>query len=58
MEIEEIEEAIENNEGYCPPCEEFTGDFAEGDAVGYKCSKCGNHTVIGAENALLMGYFA
>lgn len=49
-------EASENNEGYCPECEDFTSEFAEPDAEGYNCPECGCNSVVGAEQALLLGY--
>jgi Zn finger protein HypA/HybF involved in hydrogenase expression len=52
---EEYEFATENYSGWCPECEDFTHDSAEPDAEGYKCPVCDNPSVVGAENALLLG---
>ena len=48
-------DAVDSNQGWCPDCAEFTIDFAEPDAEGYKCEECGNRNAVGAENALIMG---
>lgn len=50
-------EATEAYEGWCSLCEEFTRDMTEPDAEGYKCPVCQDMTVMGAENALIMGQF-
>lgn len=56
MTFEELEEHIENNDGYCTHCKEFTSDgFVEPDACNYECSVCGNNTVFGAEECVLQG---
>jgi Zn finger protein HypA/HybF involved in hydrogenase expression len=49
-------EASENYEGYCTTCDYFTKDQTEPDAKNYKCPVCNEMTVIGAENAMIMGY--
>ncbi len=41
--------------GYCTSCQDFTRDSTEPDAEGYDCPNCGQDTVMGAEQALLMG---
>lgn len=53
--LEEIEEAIESNQGWCRNCQAFTHDSAEPDARGYECPDCGKKSVFGAEEALIMG---
>lgn len=50
-----FEEAVENNEGFCTNCQEFTADQCEPDACEYKCPECGLSKVYGAEEALMMG---
>lgn len=46
----------ENYDGYCTSCKSFTVDSGvEPDAEGCECPECGGTTVIGAEQALLMG---
>lgn len=50
-------EACEGYEGWCTNCREFTRESTEPDADGYKCPECQDQTVVGAENALLMGLF-
>jgi len=53
--LEEIEEAIEDNRGYCTNCEDFTNFNVEPDAENYECEECGENTVIGVEQAILLG---
>jgi hypothetical protein len=56
MDIEEYIEHSESYDGFCTRCKEFTAEGGvEPDAVGYECPECGGLTVIGAEQALLMG---
>jgi hypothetical protein len=55
---ERYHEATEWYEGFCTACADFTRDSTEPDAEGYHCPECGGDTVVGAENALLMGLFA
>lgn len=47
--------ADEENLGWCRKCNAFTSDFAEPDAENYECPDCGNDTVYGAQQALLLG---
>jgi len=52
------EEYLENSNafmGYCTECKDFTEDEVEPDAEGYDCPDCENQTVLGTEQALLMG---
>jgi Zn finger protein HypA/HybF involved in hydrogenase expression len=53
--IEDIQDMIEDNVGYCSACEDFTTDSVEPDAQEYTCDVCGQDTVYGAEQALLIG---
>jgi Zn finger protein HypA/HybF involved in hydrogenase expression len=55
--MDEIEEAIEEYRGWCTVCQDFTSDGVEPDAEKYECEECGQRTVYGAENAVLMGAF-
>jgi hypothetical protein len=55
--IEEIEDAIEDNMGWCCKCKEFTTMSVEPDARGYECDVCGCNTVVGAVEAVLIGVF-
>jgi len=59
MKITEQEylEAVRNMEGYCTACEAFTREMCEPDAREYDCPDCGENTVYGAEEALIMGLF-
>ena len=41
--------------GWCTCCLEFTRDCTEPDAEEYDCPKCEQNTVMGAEQALLVG---
>ena len=51
-------EADESMEGWCTECAAFTTGCCEPDARRYKCDECGQRTVYGAQEALLMGMFA
>lgn len=53
---EELDNAIENNIGYCTYCQKFTNSCVEPDASKYKCEECGLYTVYGAEEAILWGF--
>ena len=41
--------------GWCEICEDFTRDSTEPDAQGYECPNCEQPTVVGAEEALVLG---
>ena len=52
----EFEDARESYQGFCTECNEITIDGGvEPDATDYYCDSCGNDTVVGMEEALLMG---
>ena len=54
--LEKLEAHIEDNDGYCTYCKEWTTEGGvEPDARGYLCDECGNETVVGAEEVLFMG---
>jgi len=56
MEEDEILDAINDNAGYCTTCEAITMDSSvEPDAENYECPDCGNMTVMGIEQAILLG---
>ena len=48
-------EATENYLGWCSDCGSFTTSEVEPDAEDYTCDSCEGNTVVGAENALIMG---
>lgn len=50
-------EAVDSYTGWCSTCEDFTRDTTEPDAEGYDCPVCRQHSVTGAENALIAGLF-
>lgn len=54
---EEYHDAVEQSQGWCKKCKEFTRDETEPDAQDYNCPKCEENTVVGAEDALLEGLF-
>ena len=56
--IEDIEEAIDTNQGWCTNCREFTNYGVEPDARRYECEECGENAVYGAEEAVMMGAFS
>lgn len=49
------EHANDNYEGYCTVCREFTCEQVEPDAINRRCPSCDNASVMGAEEAVLMG---
>jgi hypothetical protein len=52
-------EATESYGGFCTTCRKFTNsEGIEPDAEGCACDVCQNPTVMGAENALLLGYIS
>jgi Zn finger protein HypA/HybF involved in hydrogenase expression len=52
--IEEIQEAENENSGYCIACGYFQSGV-EPDAERYECEDCGKFTVYGTDNLILMG---
>lgn len=52
---DDFAEAVDSYQGWCTVCCAFTRDCTEPDAEGYDCEQCGQKTVVGAENALIMG---
>ncbi|MEO6324959.1 MAG: hypothetical protein ABIT01_19350 [Thermoanaerobaculia bacterium] len=55
--LEQIEEAIEDNGGFCTACgAEAYG--VEPDACEYECETCGVSAVYGAEELVVMGLVA
>ena len=55
VKVYDYNEAVDQYLGWCTVCDDFTRDSTEGDAEGYECSLCNENSVMGAENALLMG---
>ncbi len=53
---EDFLEAQDSYLGWCTTCKDFTGECCEPDAHKYECPECGNNTVYGAEEALIMGF--
>lgn len=51
--MEEYQDAVDSYMGWCTTCEQFTTGCVEPDAEGYRCEKCDEHTVMGAEQALI-----
>jgi len=54
FELEDIMEAIEESTGFCADCGEPSG-FAEPDMRRGKCDACGQNSVYGAEELVVMG---
>ena len=52
--LEEIEEAMDLQGGYCLACGAYR-DCCEPDARKYDCADCGLNQVYGAEELVLMG---
>jgi Zn finger protein HypA/HybF involved in hydrogenase expression len=53
--LKEIQEAADENQGWCTNCEEWTHDNCEPDARKYECPECEHNTVYGAEELIVMG---
>jgi hypothetical protein len=52
---EDLEQHIEDNDGLCLACGEWSEGGVEPDAEDYKCTDCGAMAVCGAEQAMLLG---
>lgn len=52
--LQEIQQADEEMCGFCLDCGEMR-DCVEPDARKYECEACGNNSVYGAQEILLMG---
>jgi hypothetical protein len=52
--LEEIEQAINDQEGFCIACGEAR-ECCEPDARKYPCDACGKNAVYGAEEIVIMG---
>lgn len=55
MSVDEWQEACDSYTGYCTECKDFTRECTEPDAEGYDCPDCDGDTVVGAEQAMLLG---
>lgn len=53
---EEYLEEEDLHSGYCTECDDLTHDCCEPDAQGYECPVCGENSVYGLAEALLMGF--
>jgi hypothetical protein len=53
--LDEYNDHLENNNGICLSCGEFTCGGCEPDARRYHCDECGKDDVYGLEEAILMG---
>ena len=51
-----IEELAEQSGGVCISCGAVEYDHIEPDAINYKCSECGERSVVGMECALIRGF--
>lgn len=52
---EEYLQHTQDDDGYCTSCGEFSMGGCEPDARGYECPSCGEHTLMGTEEALMEG---
>lgn len=50
-------QALDDSEGWCNTCNDFTRPETEPDARGYECPLCGEPSVLGAEEALMEDRF-
>lgn len=55
MTSDQFEEHQADLSGYCSECDAITTSDVESDAQDYECPECGNNTVMGVDQALLMG---
>ena len=56
LDYEEYQDLADGYAGYCRVCDEVTEDSGtEPDAEGYRCPVCGRSTLMGLEQAVLMG---
>lgn len=53
--FESFLQASEEYEGFCTTCGDFTRGECEPDGREYECPDCGERTVYGAEEAMMMG---
>ncbi len=51
----EFFEHVENHQGWCKACQEFTRGSTEPDAENYPCPACGKSEVYGLESLLISG---
>jgi hypothetical protein len=56
LSLAEYQAASANYEGFCTTCKEITNSNVEPDARRYECESCGERTVYGIEEALLMQF--
>lgn len=52
---EEYFDHLDNNDGVCLACTDWTDGRVEPDAEEYECEECGASAVCGAEQALILG---
>jgi len=52
----DYQDAVDSYTGWCRDCREFTRGCTEPDAEDYECPSCGERRVMGAEQAMLLGY--
>ena len=53
----EYREAVDQSQGWCTNCKDFTCEMTEPDAEHRHCPVCEEYTVLGAELALIAGMF-
>lgn len=56
VQMEEYHDAADSYMGWCPHCQDFTRGQTEPDAESYDCEVCENHDVVGAGQALILGW--
>jgi Zn finger protein HypA/HybF involved in hydrogenase expression len=54
--IHEYQQARNDYQGWCLNCQSFTRECTEPDAADYDCPDCDEHSVYGAEEALMLGF--
>ena len=51
-----FQKACDSYRGFCVKCQKFTRGETEPDAHGYPCPRCKTDSVMGAEDAMMMGH--
>ena len=55
IDVETYQEMCDSYTGFCTNCKDFTRECTEPDAEDYDCPECEQNTVVGTEQALVLG---
>lgn len=53
--IDKLNRMVDRSMGFCAQCRSWTTGCCEPDARQYPCTRCGESTVYGAEEIVMMG---